>query len=135
MNLETVHLIPPEELGMRKICAKMVSRNLMQQQQDAQLSICADVLEQAEANPELMDSVITGDESWFLQYDPETKCQSLEWCSEGIPRSKKVRMSKSKVKRMLVCFFDSVGILHKGWVPAGQTVDQYYYTEILEKTE
>jgi hypothetical protein len=24
-------------------------------------------------------------------------------------------------------------IFHKQWVPAGQTVNQYYYTEILEK--
>jgi len=26
-----------------------------------------------------------------------------------------------------------MGIVHKEWVPAGQTVNQYYYTEILEK--
>ena len=32
MNGETVRLILTEELGMRKICAKMVSRNLRQQQ-------------------------------------------------------------------------------------------------------
>jgi len=33
MNRETVHLILSEELGMRKICAKMVPRNLTEQQQ------------------------------------------------------------------------------------------------------
>ena len=38
MSQETIHLILTEELGMRKICAKMVPRNLTQQQQDAQLS-------------------------------------------------------------------------------------------------
>ena len=42
-------------------------------------------------------------------------------------------MPKSKVKCMLVCLFDSMGIVHKEWIPAGQTVNQYYYTEILEK--
>jgi len=26
-----------------------------------------------------------------------------------------------------------MGIVHKEWVPAGQTVNQYYYTEILER--
>ena len=83
MNLATVYLILTEELGMRKICAKMVPRNLTEQQQDSQLSICPDLLEQVEADPELMDQVITCDKSWFFQYDPETKCQSLEWCSEG----------------------------------------------------
>ena len=37
MNRETVRLILTEELGMRKICAKMVPRNLRQQQRDSRL--------------------------------------------------------------------------------------------------
>jgi len=49
---------------------------------------------------------------------------------EGITKAKKARMSKSKV---LVCFFDSMGIVHKEWVPAGQTINQYYYKDILER--
>jgi hypothetical protein len=53
--------------------------------------------------------------------------------SEGSPRPKKARMSKLEVKHMLVCFFDSMGIVHKERVPAGQAVNQYYYTEILER--
>jgi len=32
MNRETVRLILSEELGMRKICAKLVLRNLTEQQ-------------------------------------------------------------------------------------------------------
>jgi GH24 family phage-related lysozyme (muramidase) len=38
MNQETIHLILTEEVGMRKICAKMVPRNLTEQQWDALLS-------------------------------------------------------------------------------------------------
>ena len=85
------------------------------------------------SRPRVMERVITGDESWFFQYDPETKRQCLEWRSKGSPRPKKARMPKSKVKCMVVCFFDSLGIVHKGWVPAGQTVNQYYYKDILER--
>ena len=55
MNWETVCLIQTEELGMRKICAKIFPRNLTEYQRDAQMSICADLLEQVEADPELMD--------------------------------------------------------------------------------
>jgi hypothetical protein len=43
MNWETVRLIMTEELGMRKICAKMVPRNLTEQQQDARLSTVFDI--------------------------------------------------------------------------------------------
>jgi hypothetical protein len=37
MNQETFHLILTEELGMRKICSKMVPRKLTEQKRDAQL--------------------------------------------------------------------------------------------------
>jgi len=98
VNREAVRRILTEELGMRKICAKMVPRNLTQQQRDARVRVCAKLLEQLEDDPELMKRVITGDKSWFCQYDPETKRQSLEWHSKGSPRPKKARMSKSKLK-------------------------------------
>jgi hypothetical protein len=119
MNRETIHWIMAKELGMRKMCAQMVPRNVTEQQRVARLSVCPDLLEQVEGDPELMDRVITGEERWFFQYDPETKHQSLEWRSEGSPRPKKARMSKSEVNYMLVCFFDSMGIVHKECVLAG----------------
>ena len=43
MNRETVRLILTEELGIRKICAKMVPRNLTEQQRDARLSAVFDI--------------------------------------------------------------------------------------------
>ena len=112
MNREAVRRILSDELGMRKICAKMVPRNLTEQQWDTRGRVCAELLEQVEADPLLMERVTTGDQSWFFQCDPETKRQSLEWHSKGSPRPKKAHMSKSKVKCMLVCFFDSMGIVH-----------------------
>src|SRR5215469_10567956 len=41
-------------------------------------------------------------------------------------------MSKSKIKSMLICFFDSQGIIHKEFVPPGQTVNQTFYRKVLE---
>jgi histone-lysine N-methyltransferase SETMAR len=34
---------------------------------------------------------------------------------------------------MLICFFDSQGIVHKESVPTGQTVNQTFHWEVLEK--
>ena len=73
------------------------------------------------------------DESWILEYDPETKRQSREWHSTNSPRPKKARMSKSKIKSMLICFFDIQGIVHKEFVPPGQTVNPSFYREVLER--
>jgi hypothetical protein len=40
-------------------------------------------------------------------------------------------MSKSGIKSMLIVFFDSLGIVHKEFVPPGQTVNQTFYQEVL----
>jgi len=75
---------------------------------------------------------ITGDETWIVEYDPDTKQQSLEWHTSNSPRPKKARMSKSEIKTMLICFFDSQGLIHKEFLPQGQTVNEQYYCEFLE---
>ena len=69
-----------------------------------------------------LNSIVAEDETWCFRYDPTTKRQSAEWKSPASPRGKKVRLQKSKVKTMLVCFYDSKGIIHHEFVPEGQTV-------------
>jgi len=42
-------------------------------------------------------------------------------------------MSRSKIKAMLIVFFDIQGIVMAEWVPSDQTVNEQYYIEILTK--
>jgi hypothetical protein len=42
-------------------------------------------------------------------------------------------MSKSRVKTMLIVFFDAKGVVHKEFVPQGQTVNAAYYMDVLER--
>ena len=93
MNSERVWTIITKHLGMRKICAKMVPRLLNEQQKKRRVQVCHDILEKLETEPNLLERVITGDESWIFEYDPETKRQSLQWKSPTSPRPKKARMS------------------------------------------
>jgi len=37
------------------------------------------------------------------------------------------------MKWMLICFFDSQRIVHKEFVPPGQTANQTFYPEVLER--
>jgi len=40
---------------------------------------------------------------------------------------------KSNVKAMLITFFDFRGVVHREWVPQGQTVNQHFYLEIMKR--
>ena len=83
----------------------MVPKNLTTEQKANRRDVCLDLLDRLEKEPVFFSRVITGDESWILEYDHETKCQSREWHTANSPCPKKARMSKSKIKSMLICFF------------------------------
>ena len=121
-----------KHLGMRKICAKMVPRLFNEHQKERHVQVCQDILEELETEPNLLGRVTTGDESWIFEYDLETKCQSLQWKSPTSPRPKKARMSKSKLKVMLIAFFDVRGIVHTEFVPQGHTINQHIYRNVLQ---
>nr|XP_012145924.1 PREDICTED: putative uncharacterized protein FLJ37770 [Megachile rotundata] len=129
-----VHDIVTEHLNMRQVCAKMVPKPLLTDDQKLRrVEVCQENLNMCESDPQFLNNVITGDESWIFEYDPETKRQSSEWHTPASPRPKKGRMSKSKVKTMLIVFFDMKGIVHHEFVPPGQTVNAKFYVEVLKR--
>jgi len=133
LNHTTVHQILTQELAMTKLCAKTVPKNLTIEEKDNRKDVCLHLLERIQSERNFLKNVITGDETWIFVYDPETNRQSKEWHTSASPRPKKARMNKSKIKSMLICFFESEGIVHTEFVPQGQTVNQFYYREILER--
>jgi hypothetical protein len=63
MNRKTVRQIVKEDLGMRKISAKMVLRIMTHDQKQRRLHISSDLLR----NAAMFDRVITGYETWCFQ--------------------------------------------------------------------
>jgi hypothetical protein len=116
----TVRQILIENLKMKKVCAKMVPKNLSKDQKLNREEMCQNVLEKIEENPDFLNSVVTSDETWLFQYEPETKRQSMQWKTTHSLRPKRARMSKSKIKTMLVVFFDIQGIIMT-YVPPGES--------------
>jgi len=97
MDRETVRKILPEDLDMRKVCAKIVPKELTEEQKQRGVTICQDLLERQD---DILGHVITGDETWVYHYDPETKWQSAQWKTANSPRPKIFCRSKSRVKKM-----------------------------------
>ena len=48
---------------------------------------------------------------------------SSEWVSETSPWLKKLKFQRSRIKTMLIIFFDSQGIVHKEFLPEGKTLN------------
>ena len=107
IDRETVRKILTEDLNMRKVCAKMVPKELTEEKKQRRGTICQDILER---HDDIFGRVITADETWIYQYDPETKRQSAQWKTAISPRPKKFLQSKSRLKTMLLTFFDIRGL-------------------------
>ncbi|UYV60373.1 hypothetical protein LAZ67_1000972 [Cordylochernes scorpioides] len=117
MSTFVVHGIVTEDLQMRKVCAKFVPKVLPQDQKELRVLRCKELLDLIQNEPGFLNSVVTGDESWMFEYDPESKRQSCAWHTKSSPRPKKARMSKSRIKTMIT----------------GQTVNSAFYLEVLRR--
>jgi hypothetical protein len=115
---------------MRKVCAKLVPKNLTQEQKDNRKNICSDIMERITEQLDVLENVIACDERWIFQYDSETKRQLMHWKTSISPR-----MNKSKVKAMTIVFFDVRRVITIEWVPEGQMINQEYYLEVLTKLQ
>jgi hypothetical protein len=62
----------------------MVSR-ILTHDQKRRLHISSYLLQ----NAEMFDRIITSDETWCFQYNPEAKRQSMQWKTQNSPRPKK----------------------------------------------
>jgi len=109
-----------DNLHMKRVCAKFVSRLLTDDQREQRQTIAGDLLERSCEDVQFLKNIVTGDESWVYGYDPETKQQSSQWKGPSSPQPKKGRQVQSKTKVMLLAFFDSEGIIHHEYTPEGK---------------
>ena len=86
-------------LGERKRCARWVPHNLSEEQKRGSVDWCIHILRKIDAgrSPRVW-VIVTGDETWVCQYDPETKQQSAVWVfpDENPPVKFKRNRSASK---------------------------------------
>ncbi|GFT41250.1 histone-lysine N-methyltransferase SETMAR [Nephila pilipes] len=122
MSVGSVFTIMMEDLKKKKLCARFVPHTLTTEQKEHRIASSEDLIAAADEDPNFLKTIVTADESWCLEYDPETKRQSSEWTSPGKGRPMKVRASKSKTKTMMLVFFDSRGIIHHEFLRQGSTV-------------
>ena len=117
-----------EDLGKRKLCARFVPHFLIPGQREDRVTSCQDIIAMADADKNFLNKIFTGDETWCFAYDPETNQQSSEWVGETSRRLKELKFQRSRIKTVLIIFFDSQGVVHKEFVPeGGKTVNAEFH--------
>ena len=93
-----------EDLGKRKLCARFVPHSLTPEQREDRVTSCQDITAMAEADKNLLNKIITGDETCCFTYDPETKRQRSEWAGQTSPQPKRLKFKRSHIKTTLIIF-------------------------------
>ena len=130
---DTVRKIVVEDLQNRKICSRFISNSLTSEQKDRRTAACRDLTATADSDPDFFEEIVSGNETWCFAYDPTSKRQSAACVGETSSRPKKMRFQKSRVKTMLVIFFDWQGVIHREFVPEGETINAVYYKGMMER--
>ena len=127
----SVHRILTETLHMSKVSARWVPRLLTNEQKTKRVECSTEFLNWYEREGDrFLDNIITMDETWIWEYDPETKAESSVWKTSKSPPPKKARVCKSGGKHMFVFFMDRRGMLLAHRVPEGQTINAAYYGKV-----
>ena len=120
-----------EDLNMKYVSAKFVPRLLTGDQKSIHLNVFYDLREQV--GNQNLSKVVTTDETWCYGYNPGGGQTLSQWKTPKSPKPKMAWQFQSNVKIMLISFFDTNGIVHKGFVCPGQTVNQQFYLEVLKR--
>ena len=123
-----------DDLGYHKVCARWVPRLLTEEQRHTRVMICRQWRSRMrrEGAEHFLKRIVTCDETWVYQYDPESKQQSSVWVHSGSPRPQKAKVCKSANKVMHLIFFDYQGIIYDHVVVRGHTITGQYYSDVLK---
>lgn len=127
----TVHNILKKDLQLVKRPARWVPHHLTDRSKQRRLQMCTANQQLFQNDPTLIERLVTADESWIFAYDPLTKQGSMQWMAPGEVRPNIPRCDQSIQKVMLVCFFDSSGMIYRQFVPNGVGIDGPTYLGIL----
>ena len=117
-----------DKLGASKRCARWVPHNLTEDQKAERVRWCEFMLERFKSGTSKRCwEIITGDETWVYQYDPETKQQSAVWLLPDDASPTKVRRARSVGKQMVATFFSQAGHLATVALQDRRTVNADWY--------
>ena len=126
---ERVHNIMKNILGMRYLCVRWVPHLLNDEQRALRLKMCKENLKMFELEgPNIINKLVTGDETWVYFYDNLTSQEVRLWVleDEDIPSLPKKEVHVKKV--MFAIFFRSTGIVQIVRKGSKERINADWYT-------
>ncbi|KAK7575531.1 hypothetical protein V9T40_011817 [Parthenolecanium corni] len=128
----SIRTIVYDKLRYRKLSARWVPKLLTDVHKNQRQGAALEFLSRYEAEGvDLLERIVTGDETWVYHYTPEQKIQSMQWCAPGEPAPKKAKTERVTAKIMATVFWDSHGILLIRYMPRKSTINSTAYCEVL----
>ncbi len=133
MSKTSVHLIMKKELKLSKLAPKFIPKDLTAEQKRARVVFCKQNLALLRETDDLLDRIVTSDETWISVFELLRKEQSKEWLPKGQDAScpRKALPQRSDKKTMFTVFFNSKGVVHSEFSPPGSTVSSESYCDVL----
>ncbi|BFZ13360.1 hypothetical protein BsWGS_16399 [Bradybaena similaris] len=128
----SAYSIMHDRLKFKKVCSRWVPRQLTDEHKMNRLGLPLEHLCQyANEGEDMMNRIITGDESWVHHYQPESKRASMQWKHPSSPCVQKFKVTPSAGKVMLTVFWDCQGVLLTNFKKKGDNVNSESYCEVL----
>ena len=64
------------DLGLRRVAAKLVPKDLNVMQKRDRVDFAKDMLSKVDSDPSFIERIITGDETWIYEYDTHSRHQA-----------------------------------------------------------
>ena len=131
------HEILRRHLDMKKICARWVPHILTDEQKQKRVDAARILLDRyGHGNQQLLNNIVTGDETWIYYYEPPSREMNKVWLQKGGKKPTVAKRSRSVKKVLYTIFFDTSGIVLQTPTPQGTSVTgKYYSTQILPKVK
>jgi histone-lysine N-methyltransferase SETMAR len=134
ISTERIHEIIHNYLHMSKVCARWVPKMLTPFDKQRRVQCSRQFLDlSANDFHGILHRIITVDETWIYEYDPESKMESMQWVKTGENAPRKFKRQRVQTKLMATIFWDAEGILLIDYLPKGSTMNAIYYASLISK--
>ena len=119
----TAYSLVHDILGFHEVAARWVPRHPSEEHKRNRQHICSSLLEGYNREGDnLLNRIITDDETWVHHYEPDIKRQGMQWKHTSSPSSKICKSQPSAGKLTLTVSWDSQGPIFEHYMEKGVTL-------------